>query len=309
MVDPQTVNKFLNQPVSGSDVGVWDVPVNANMGIVDNSFGGLATVALGAAPVTLSSAQYQCAFIRFTGAITSNVAVTFPPVGSFYTIINDTTNSSAFVVTAGTTAAGSRTIGLPPGSMTEIMTDGSNARFRGLPPVGTYVDFGGSSTPLWVSACTVQPYLNCDGTAFSSATFPTLSVLLGGTTLPDSRGRGRFNLNQGVSRITAGVSGLDGNTLGSGGGDQSLTAHVHGVIGNTGGQSATHTHPYTAASNLGVVSLGVQAPFAQQSADNTGPASNDHTHAINFNSQSAGSGGSQNMPPAYIGGITMIRSG
>lgn len=93
MVDPTTVNKFLNQPVSGSDVGVWDVPVNANMSIVDNSFGGLATIALGGSPVALSSTQYQCAFLRFTGALTANVAVTFPAVGSFYTIINDATNS------------------------------------------------------------------------------------------------------------------------------------------------------------------------------------------------------------------------
>ncbi|HEY6020432.1 MAG TPA: hypothetical protein VIY48_11130, partial [Candidatus Paceibacterota bacterium] len=119
MADPVTANKSLAQPIRGTDVGVWDVPMNANAGIIDNSFGGVATIALGNSPVTLSSAQYQCAFLRFTGAITSNIAITLPPIGSFYTVINDTTNSSAFYLTMTTSLSG-RVIGIPPGGNSDI---------------------------------------------------------------------------------------------------------------------------------------------------------------------------------------------
>jgi hypothetical protein len=43
----------------------------------------------------------------------------------------------------------------------------------------------GSSVPSWISECTVPPYLVCDGTAFSSAIYPSLAAIIG--PLPDAR--------------------------------------------------------------------------------------------------------------------------
>lgn len=218
-----TPNKVFEKPARGELIGVWDAPWNNNVSIIDNSLGGVVTLGLTNSPVTLSSGQYQCVFLRFTGAITANIPITLPPVGSFYTIINETTNSSAFYLTAQTTAAGGAVVGIPPGAMTDIMTDGTHTRFRGLPPVGSYWDYAGSSTPGWVSACTIPPWLYCNGTTFSSATYPALTAFMGGTTLPDFRGRGAVAINDGTSRFLSSTSGVDGNTLFAAGGNQSVT--------------------------------------------------------------------------------------
>lgn len=303
MAETYTTNKSFAMVTPGTDPGTWGPFVNLNPALLDNMLGGTATIAVLNAPVILSSAQYQCAFLRFTGAITADVAVTFPAVGSFYTIINDTTNSSNFCLTAATTAAGGRTIGIPPGSMTEIMTDGVNARYRGLPPVGTYWDYGGSSVPRWVNSCTIPPYLNCDGTVFSSATYPNLHAAFNNSNiLPDARGRLRFAMNQTTGRITNVVSGVDGDTLFGAGGDQQFQSHNHTGALVTGGTAATiqysvNSANWAAGGNATIIAVGAGGSVA------TG---NSHTHTLTV--PSTGVGNSQNMPPAYAGGITMIRA-
>lgn len=299
-----TPNKALEQPARGSNVGVWDVPVNGNMTIIDNSFGATTTVALINTPVTLSPSQYQCAFLRFTGTITANVAITLPALGSFYTVLNQTTNSSAFVVTMLTTAAGSQQIGVPAGEVTEIYTDGSNVRFRALPHVGTYWDFAGSSVPLWVTACTVPPWLNCNATTFSSVTYPRLAALLGGTTLPDSRGRFRAALNQTTGRITSGSStgGVDGNTIFASGGVQTVTLSSQNVP-PVPWTETTHTHTIS-VQGPGGVGGAPGSPVAIAGSSNTSAANSGLTSIGNTTPTNFGV-----IPPTYIGGITMIRAG
>src|SRR5262245_55572367 len=108
-----TPNKGLEQPARGSLVGVWDTPVNSNMDIVDASLGGVAAIALTNSPVILSSAQYRNLYITFTGALSATCAITFPNVGSNYTIQNLTSNTSAFQVTLQTTVGGSQQIACP----------------------------------------------------------------------------------------------------------------------------------------------------------------------------------------------------
>lgn len=307
MVDPTTVNKFLNQPLRGSDVGVWDTPVNDNMGIIDNSFGGVATIALVNTPVTLSPSQYQCVFLVFTGAISANVPITLPSVGSFYTIINQTTNSSAFGITMLTTAAGGRQVGVPPGTTTEVFTDGTNVNFRGLPHVGAYWDYAGSSTPAWVTACTIPPYLYCDGTAFSSATYPRLQAILGGTTLPDFRGRNGVYYNDGTGRVTSSQGGLDGNTLYAAGGGQTTTLSSQQMpnyqlpVTDPG---HAHTGPtqvlFTGGTGVGAVSGGTGAsiPWTQLTA------------VTNITVNSGGSGSPVPVvQPGVVSGIRLIRAG
>lgn len=308
MVDPVSPNKSLAQPTSGTDVGTWDTPMNGNMSIIDNSFSGLATIPVSSQAVTLSSAQYQCVFLQFTGQLLANIAVTLPAIGSFYTIINDATNSSAFYITVATTAAGGRVIGLPPGTMTDIMTDGVHARFRGLPHIGSYWDHAGSSTPAWVSACTIPPWLYCNGTTFSSATYPGLASLFGSTTLPDFRGRMGFNVNNGTGRITSSQGGVDGNTLFAAGGAQTTamsSQHMPNIsfpVTDPG-----HTH--------GVSHNAISGGQVWSGASNT---ISDEIHAtITVNSNVTGvqvnSGGSNTpfavVPPSIVGGIRLVRAG
>lgn len=311
MVDPVTSNKGLAIPLRGSNVGVWDTPMDGNFSILDNSLGGTATVALTNANVILSSAQYQCVFVNFTGALSANVAITFPNVGSFYTVQNRTSNSSAFQVTLQTTVAGGEAILCPPYEPFDIMTDATNVRFRSLGRIGTYWDYGGSSVPSWISGCTIPPYLNCDGTTFSSATYPALTVVLGGTTLPDSRGRYRAALNQGQSRITTGSStgGVDGDTIRASGGSQTTTLSSQNMPPVLITDSS-HAHGVHGGAAVAAVNIGFSAPnlgTAWSSAAGTNFGVTDYaTTGITAGSTSPTN--FSNLPPTYVFGLTMIRS-
>jgi hypothetical protein len=322
-----TTNKNLEQPARGDYVGTWDTPVNSNTGIIDNSFGGVATVALTNSNVTLSAGQYQNVFLVFTGAISANIAITFPAVGSFYTVQNLTSNTSAFYLTAVTTASTGQGIGLPPGEAVEIFTDGTNVKFRNLARVGSLWEYVGSSVPSWVSQCTVPPYLNCDGTSFSSATYPVLSAILGGTTLPDLRGRYRATLNQGTGRITSGTStgGVDGNTNLATGGSQTTTlssenappiplsitdpGHTHFVTNSdlTAANTAVSTTNYVAQ---GWQPAGSDLGYALRGDNDAADVglSSPSTTGISITAGSTSPTNFSNLPPTAVVGITMIRA-
>lgn len=308
MADPLTTNKSLAQPIVGSDVGTWGNPVNSNTGIIDASFGGVTVIPVTNSNVVLSSAQYQNQFIRLTGTLTANISITFPAIGSFYTILNDTT-SSAFFVTMQTTAAGGRAIGMPPSSMIDVMTDGTHARFRNLPSVGTYWDFAGSSTPAWVDGCTIPPYLYCNGTAFSSTTYPTLATLLNGITLPDFRGRAAFQLNDGTARIVSSLAGVDGNTIFASGGNVSVTLssqHLPNISFPVTDPGHTHTVTHNANS-------GTTGPEQTGAAGNIGGTSNSSfVVSSNVTGISVNSGGSgtptQTLPPGQVIGVRLVRA-
>lgn len=295
-----TPNKFLDQPARGSNVGVWDTPVNANTGIIDNSFGGVASIGLTNSNVTLSGAQYQNVFIVFTGTLSANVAITFPNVGSFYTIQNRCAGSSAFTITLQTTVAGSQVIGCPPYEPFDIMTDGSNVKFRNFGRVGEAINTLYSSNPAWNTACTIPPYLNADGTTFSSATYPALATILGSTTLPDLRGRVWATLDQSAGRMTSSGGGIDGSTRLSAGGVQNITLGSANlppiaVTGNQGSILQVSGGAVTVASGTGV-----QVYPTGSLTGITPTAASTQT--------SSGTAALFNMPPTCVGGLTMIRA-
>lgn len=214
MVSTFTPNINLEEPARGDYVGTWDTPVNSNMTVVDKVVGGISGIALNNSPVVLSAAQFQSHSITFTSTLTGSVAITFPTsfVKTYY-VVNACTGTSAFVVTLQTTVAGGQVVGCPPGDVVSVGNDGQSMYYINLGRVGSYMDYAGSSVPSWVTACTKPPYLNCDATTFSSATYPHLTTILGGTTLPDRRGTAGYALNQGTGRLTAASGGLDGNTI------------------------------------------------------------------------------------------------
>lgn len=305
MVSTFSSNIQLEEPARGDDVGTWDTPVNANMTLVDRVVGAITTISLNNSPVVLAAGQFQSKQITFNSTLTGSVAITFPT--SFtksYEIQNLCTGSSAFIITLTTTAAGGQVICCPPGETFDCFNDGTNIKFKNFGRVGSYWDFAGSSIPGWVAGCTVRPYLNCDGTAFSSATYPALAAMIG-TTLPDSRGRSRFATNQGIARVTAGISGIDGNTAFSAGGSESMQQHNHGTT------DPTHFHGpnggFTGGSALDLNINGLAGGAISQVVVN-GNLRNTAAAATGLTINNNGVGAAQNMPPAYIGGLTFIRS-
>lgn len=309
MVSTYTPNIQLEEPARGDYVGTWDTPVNANMTLLDLVTGGITTISLNNSPVTLASAQYQCKQITFNSTLTGNVTITFPT--SFkksYEIQNVCTGSSAFVVTLQTTAAGGQAVGVPFGETIEVFNDGTNIKFKNLGRIGEYLDMAVSTVPAWITACTVPPYLNCNGTTFSSATYPQLTVILGGTTLPDARGRFRAVLNQTTTRLMSSNGGVDGNTILASGGRDSVTIKSSMLPSSIPYNDAGHYHGIADVAISGTGGAGTFRPWPSNAA---GVTTTTNTVGITIN-PSTGATGTDGItaitPPAYIGGITMIRA-
>jgi hypothetical protein len=314
MVSTYTPNIQLEEPARGDYVGTWDTPVNSNMTVVDLILGGRTTISGAAGNVVLASAQFQCKTITFNSTLLASITVTLPT--SFtksYEIYNTCTGSSAYTITLQTTAAGGQVICAPPGEIVEVINDGTNLRYKNLGRVGEYWDYGGSSVPNWVSGCTVAPYLNCDGTAFSSATFPQLVNVLGGTTLPDARGRFRATLNQGTARLSSQGGRINGNTNLASGGQETVTIATSNLPAYTP----------TGTVNTGTVAIynsvdGVQgAGSASVVAGGTinGSAGSQSALLSQFSGfsftgtpQGGQSADLATVPPSFMGGLTLIRS-
>jgi microcystin-dependent protein len=301
-----TTNKWFAEPTVGTETGTWGPYVNRNCDLLDTMLGGFVNINLTNVNVQLSSAQYQCGMIGLAGALTGNVQLTFPGgIGGFWIIQNGTTNSSAFAITLTCTDPGALVQGLPPGQISRIYHTATNIHLEVSHQVGQYWDHAGSSVPAWISNCTVPPYLNCDGSVFNAATYPTLNAMLNGNVLPDARGRSRFALNQGTGRITTGNGGVDGNTLGAAGGADTVTllstampAHNHGVT------DPGHTHTIPSGNTASFSPGGGGYTLTTGSGQNTG------SHTTGISLQNAGGGGAHSiMAPSYVGGITLVRAG
>ena len=317
MSDPTTTNRSLYIPTRGSSIGTWDTPVNANFTAIDTLFGGVTSIAVSSSNVTLSTAQCQNAIIRLTGSLSANIDVIFPTVAAIYTVENLTTGSHY----VRCKMALGNAISIPQGVPTQVFTDGTDTKFWAPPMPGTYWDFAGSTVPSWITACTVQPWLSCDGSAVSRTTYAYLYSILGTTwgvgdgsttfNLPDLRNRARVSV--GGSRLTSGGSGIDGATVGSVGGAQNVTlstsnlpAHTHTVSGTTGAAGA-HSHTVISISDSQVTSSGNGAQaYTTTRTTSTAP---DHTHSFSATSSSVGSGTATNVTqPTAVAGITLIKT-
>jgi microcystin-dependent protein len=294
-----TTNKALTLPANSSFVGTWDVPVNGNMSILDAALGGFTTLTLNNGVTVLSTAQSQNVFLTLQSTLTGSCIIEFPVgVSGFYTVQNLCTGSSQFIVQLTVGAGVGQTIACPPYEPFDILVDGTNVKFRNFGRIGTYWEYAGSSVPAWVTGCSINPYLNCDGTTFSSATYPALANLIG-TTLPDSRGRTRFNLSQGTGRITS-TGGIDGTTLFAAGGSQSVAltsqnmppvpitdpGHSH-TLNQSGLQGGPNTAATGGGAGTGFTGTAVTNITAGSSSPTPAPV----------------------LPPGYVGGITLVRAG
>lgn len=268
MTDPTTTNVLLTVPLRGADVGTWDVPVNNNTTAIDGYFGGVVTITLTNVPVTLTAPsgvttpgagpfQSQNRILKFTGTLTSNVQVTLPLPGE-YTIQNLTVGN--FVVTFAAASAGN-VLSTPQGSVMHVWNDGSNVYLVKNVIPGALTFLGGvSAVPSWIAACTVPPYLLCDGSVYNFSVYPALGNLylgsFGGNGITtfgveDLRGRMPLAYDGTGSRITTAGCGINGQTLGAAGGAQNetlITANLPAYT-PTGTIAGTVSPPNTAVVN------------------------------------------------------------
>lgn len=137
---------------------------------------------------------------------------------------------------------------LQPGDSSSIIYDAVSSRWRPnvhlmSVPVGSVVDFAGSTAPPGWLLCYGQAVSRTTYAALFAALSTTYGVGDGSTTfnVPDARGRvvaGKDNMGgSAANRITSGVSGITGTTLGAAGGDQrqqSLTVPVATTFAGVG---------------------------------------------------------------------------
>jgi microcystin-dependent protein len=172
----------------------------------------------------------------------------------------------------------------------------ANIPTSALIPAGIVSPFAGSAAP--------SGWLLCAGQAVNRTTYATLFTAIsttygvgdGSTTfnLPDLRGRAVFGEDDmggsAANRVTAGVSGITGTTLGAAGGSEAMHQHNHGIT------DAGHVH--STAFNWATTGGGGTAAQATTSGLNPQNGVNSATTGITINN--AGTGTSQNMPPAII---------
>jgi len=301
---PTTTNRGLEVPTHGSEVDTWDEPLNENFGLLDTIVGGIANIATTGGNTVLSAAQAACGTISITGTLTANATIQFPSVQGWWSIENLTVPGAFAVYALGS----SQFIGIPPGEITDIQINAGVAKYRNFGRVGSYMDLATATVPGWITLSTVPPYLLCDGSTFSAATYPALAAILGTTTLPDARGSVFATLNQGTGRITTAGSGIDGDTRFSRGGAQTVTLATADIPAHTHANSLSdpgHFHNVNAMNGTGGVFVASGGGYTYLGDNQT----TTKLTGITLTNASAGGGGAHNnMPPTLITGIRLIRA-
>ena len=216
--------------------------------------------------------------------------------------IAENLTSGPFLVQLFTPGGGGKTIAIPQAEALDVYTDGIDFKFRNLGRIGSYMDLATYAVPGWILACTVPPYLVCDGSTFNATTYPALNAMLGGNTLPDLRGRLRATLDQGTGNITIAGSGVDGTTLLSIGGLQNqaiLRANLpnYNLPLNDPGHFHTTSPILSGGPNFGAGAYGASG------------MSFTSTEVTRITVQLGGSSTPLPiMPPVTITGITLIRA-
>jgi microcystin-dependent protein len=311
---PTTPNKKLSIPTTGSEVGVWGSnDLNPNFGVIDNICGSVTTLNLASGTnVTLTDTQQQVMVIRLTGALPNNVAVTFSEPG-FYIVDNQTTGN--FVVTLG--GSSGNLVCTPQGVRWHMAFDGSNAFLMNQPEPGTLRKFSHTTTPAWMSANTIPPWIICRGGTAGISTFPALAAILGTAWggngistfgIPDMQGRGDFDLDNGAGRLTSATMSPNGNTIGATGGNELLQQHTHVFTGTAQTWNTNQANIPFGIGSYQIVSFGTQLYVPSSGVSPGSIATLSTTVTPSGTNANAGSGNGQNIPPGAVTGTTFIKT-
>ena len=328
MTEPVTVSKTLIVPNTGDLPGAWGTSaLNPNFQLIDAMFGGVTTISLGAATTIVLTApattgiwggsvpQASNAMIKFTGTQSGNAFI-YISLPGFYLIDNQTAPAETFYIQLLPYVGGTAAIGVPQGMVSHVFYDSSyGIKFvnPGLP--GTALDLHGwTDYPPWMNISFPRPYLIKDGNSYSTASYPNLAWALRGQfgnsnppgvsfVLPDERARARIAYDpNSTGRLTAAVSGVDGATMGSAGGDQRMQSHTHVNTLNDPGHQ--HDEAFGGITGSVTTTVAVGAQVVMFSGGKTGTA----TTGITLTNANIGTGASQNVQPSIVSFLPLIKT-
>jgi hypothetical protein len=247
MASSYTTNKTLEKPGNGDYVDTWNVPVNTDMDVIDQAFGGVTSLNATSGSATLSTAQYRSLILSISGAISANVTYTIPSgIGGEWIVRNTTTDATGGPWTVTVASAGGGTsVTLDRNVNFLLFSDGTNIR-----SIGTVVP--GSNT---------QVIFNSSG-AFSASSNMTWN----GTTLTATNLAATTNITAGGSiTATGNVTAYSDRSLKR---DIQTIEHALDLIKSLRG--VTFEMINTGQQGIGVIAQEVQEVVPQVVQDNNG---------------------------------------
>jgi len=201
MASSFTTNKILEKPGNGDYVDTWNVPVNGDLDIIDQAFGGVTALNATGGSATLTDTQYRSLILSVTGAMSANVTYTIPSgKGGQWVVRNATTDGTGgpWTVTIASGGGGTSVVAPRTGPI-GIYSDGTNIRqFANLGTV-TSVDVSGGTTGLTTSGGPV--------TSSGTITFAgTLAAANGGTGLTSPGSNGNVLTSNGTAWVSSPVA-------------------------------------------------------------------------------------------------------
>lgn len=165
-----SLNKLLPEQGTGDNPNSWGVTLNAALTDIDLSFGGRHTISVTTATATASLSQPDALNVYqvVTGALTADVVLQFPSVGSYYYLDNKTTGGHDVIARYG---AGGATYHIPAGENGWVFTDPD---VTGVLTPGTRRVHAGAGVAL--AGSQAEPTLSVSGTVTAATTFNNLTA-------------------------------------------------------------------------------------------------------------------------------------
>jgi microcystin-dependent protein len=292
-------NMFIE--FTGTGGGTIVVPANKKLYFVYNNTSSAITVKVsGQTGVSVPAAAKMVLVSNGTDIVNAiNYLATNAPLAVSSGGTGVASATAYAVQCGGTTSTGAHQSVASVGTSGQVLTsNGAGA----LPSFQTLVAFTSGMLMPYAGSSAPSGWLLCYGQAISRTTYADLFTAIGTTygsgdgsttfNIPDFRGRAAFGKDDmggsAASRLTTAGSGVDGSTLGTGGGSQLTQQHTHTVT------DPGHNHTYNTKSSTAIQSGSTVECWIGDYTATTGTATTGITNA-NY-----GSGSSQNVPPALV---------
>jgi hypothetical protein len=178
MASSFTTNKTLEKPGNGDYVDTWNVPVNSDLDVIDQAFGGTTSINVTAVSgtISLSASQYRSLVLAFSGTLTANVTYQVPAgVGGQWILSNAATGAFTITISSG---GGGATVNAASGVSRTVYSDGTNIKYA-----DNIVTTAGSNTQVIYNsagALSGSANLTFNGTTLTANTLDVTNTIVAG---------------------------------------------------------------------------------------------------------------------------------